>query len=334
MQQSRNTLFVQLEGVKSFFIKSDFLYLLIFHVTIKSVAIYMRKFQMHKGEKTELDISFNDDCNLEHSFSKIFSLKSPNIVLWYIGAKGLRVSCAKFYKENIIDHVLENNPSAVFWLVDLTAWGALKDKNSSICNFSSISNIIDNFNQPRIKCLKSSEFFNKIKLITDKEVISHFQSSLSDPHVWSSSADFDDNDISVGDLFQNDCQLLSNFYDRNASKSYSMLQYLEGCFLVEEISKRVYLEKNNRDIEIVFFLPNNERKYYQHAQDHFASDIQFAVKNSLGKFSRELKISINFFSFKYGENEHCRPYNAKGKNFRKNQFILQYITSMNQDEKK
>lgn len=281
------------------------------------------------NESLGLTVTFHGNFEVNEAVTKVSHLDSPDIVIWYIGTSGLKESCARFYQREIIDPILTNSSRSIFWLVDLTAWSALKDKNSSISNYSSISEKINGFCDFRIKCFKSSDFFGRIECINNIDFISYFQRALSRNSLWINSKDFKDNDIYVKDVFGSNCNLMSVFNDRMASKSYSMLQYLEGCFIIEEIVMENVLIRKKSDIQIVFLLPNDETKYYQCDSESFIKDIRFTLLNSLRDLFGKLKISVDFFSFNYGESSICRPYNSRGKNLRKNELNLRDITLVN-----
>ena len=70
-----------------------------------------------------------------------------------------------------------------------------------------------------------------------------------------------DYSISLRETFQDNCPVASDWYDVDNSKCYSILQYLEGCLLVEDAIDQN--KQHNEDIQIVFVLPNDEIKYYK-----------------------------------------------------------------------
>ncbi len=91
-----------------------------------------------------------------------------------------------------------------------------------------------------------------------------------------------------------------------------MLQYLEGCLLVNQIVDQTMHQSGQKCIQIFFVLPNDEIKYYQDATDAFAKDIEFLMTQLHDSIMDEIKIIINFAPFQYGDYIHQRPYNDPG----------------------
>ncbi|MES2273151.1 MAG: hypothetical protein V4487_03045 [Chlamydiota bacterium] len=267
-----------------------------------------------------LTVKYDKELNISQIIDKIGNLNAPHIILWYIGTSGLKKWGAEFYRDLLITPILNINEKATLWLVDLTAWGALKNPKISIKKYSNHATTIDNLNNERINCIKSSDIFNKIKSITEQHIINYLEKALSRNFIWQASANIPSNHLNIRDLFENSCCLLSKFYDFTTSKSYSMLQYLEGCLLVEEIiHKTLNKVTDEKEIQIVFALPNDEIKYYQDETNCFEKDLKFIISNLHNKKTNDIKITVTFFSFKYGEFSHQRPYNAPGKTLKKNE---------------
>jgi hypothetical protein len=259
-----------------------------------------------------ITIEYRERVPLAQMAAEIAQMASPHVLLWYIGINGLKKEAARFYRESIIDPIVEGKGNAQFWLVDLTAWGALRNPNITVNTTSSLVDKIEGFGIQNVKCIKSSETFNKMQAINDQPVVERFQKALQGGFVHKASQEFPDSQIKIKDLFT--CPIVSPCKEMDASKCYSALQYLEGCLLIDQI---VHGCPKGEKIEIVFALPNDELKYYQDETNAFQKDVEFLLNH---RYGNELKdVQVIFYSFEYGEDVHHRPYNAPGKVFNKNE---------------
>jgi hypothetical protein len=198
----------------------------------------------------------------------------------------------------------------------LSAWGALKNPQISINTTSSLVEKIEGFGIQGVNCIKSSETFAKMQDIKDQVIVEHFQKALQRDFVHRASWDFPESQIKVRDLFNQECPVASACYDKDASKCYSALQYLEGCLLIEQVVQESLKKRPGEDIEIAFVLPNDELKYYRDETNAFQKDVEFLLNHRYGK---ELNVKVTFYSFEYGEDVNHRPYNAPGKVIHKNE---------------
>lgn len=92
----------------------------------------------------------------------------------------------------------------------------------------------------------------------------------------------------------------------DAAQTYSAFQYLECCLIIS----RLVADQSNSydDLDIIFCLPNDEPKYYNHNLNDLLTDISSISKhNPIASTSR--KISVQFMPFTYGESLLDRPYN-------------------------
>jgi hypothetical protein len=254
-------------------------------------------------------VNYNDVSDISKIISQINDVENPHIVLWYIGTNGLKKSSVAFYRQ-LIAPIYTNNFNAIFWLYDLTAWGALKNPNLSIIKRSRHVQKISDMDSNRIKCLTAADIFNKMRLITDQQIINYLGNALSRKFIWQASLNACLSGIMIKTLFKNNCPLLTKYYDYDANRGYSMLQYLEGCLLIDEIVKIVLHPFNQKDLQIFFVLPNDEIKYYKDETNAFKKDIEFLINHLHNFESNEIKVIINFFPFKYGNLAHERPYHG------------------------
>lgn len=251
---------------------------------------------------------------------------SPHLVLWYIGPEGLKKEGVKFYKDNILNPVLSQNENARFCLVDLTAWGAFKKENRSINLSSSCSSVIDDFPGGRISCIKSSQLLNKIQCPEDEEIANHFRLALRRDFLQNLSKKFPHIGVQLGNIFSESNSIAKEWGFLDVAKAYSMIQYLEGCFLVDEIVSKAAAVHECSEIEIVFILPNDEYKYYQDESNFFQRDIEFLISRRCRHVDiSQFNISVHFYSFQYGSDQKMRPYNTPGGVYKKSKLSFNNI---------
>jgi RimJ/RimL family protein N-acetyltransferase len=258
----------------------------------------------------QVSVKFVDGLPVEEIVDKIGHLKNPQVVVWYIGAYGLRKAGAEFYREALINPVLQENEGAMFWLVDLTAWGAFKHREHSVHKASCCCEAIDKLANHQIRCVKTGEIFKKMQAISDGEVIDYFKAALRRGFVHHSSRDFPNKGILVREVFKGDCPVMEEWFDHDVGKCYSVFQYLEACLLIEEI----FLQKKVRDLRVVFALPNDELKYYWDEEGAFQKDVAFLISRQCRALKwHHVDVKIKFLTFNYGIHKNQRPYNAPGK---------------------
>ncbi len=271
-----------------------------------------------------VQVEFMDGLSIQQVTEEINKLSAPQVIVWYIGCYGLRKTGVQFYKEFLISPILKGNTRATFWLVDLTGWNAFKNVSGSIYKTNSCADTIENFSDPRIKCIRSAKIFKKMQGL-DKELTDYFQKAVLKDFIRDPSKNFPDRNIRVGEIFSNNCPAMSNWFDSDVSKSYSAFQYLEGCLLIEEVFIEI-ANKATNNIEIVFPLPNDELKYYWDANRSFEKDVSFLICKRCKELNiNTFNIQIKFLAFKYGSQEHHRPYNAPGCILKKNDLSLEDV---------
>lgn len=242
--------------------------------------------------------------------SEIAKIQQPQVVLWYIGAYGLREQAANYYRKDLKE-ILDFPNQTECILYDLTAWGAFKFEEKRIDGFNANADKINEIAQTeqlRIKCFKASDFFNWLKNESDAKTCTYFkQTVLKRDFIFKKSEQFSEVNINIGQVFEKACPILADEYERDCSKSYSALQYIEGCYLVNRILEES-LSNTANEVNIVFALPNNEAEYYQDLSDSFAQDVKALLQEKLGDRIQK-KVNIMFYTFQFGKLSD-RPYNA------------------------
>ena len=63
----------------------------------------------------------------------------------------------------------------------------------------------------------------------EKDLVSYFRKSLQQDFIHDSSKNFPNVNVRVAEIFSDNCPVMTNWYDYDVSKTYSVFQYLEGC---------------------------------------------------------------------------------------------------------
>jgi hypothetical protein len=261
-----------------------------------------------------VEVEFVEGLSTHQVVNKISQLSNPQVILWYIGCRGLRETGMHFYRDFLISPILEST-AATLWLVDLTAWSAFSDPRCSIDKVSSCCSVIEKIANHRIKCIRSAEILKRIQKISPKTLADYFGKALRRNFISESSKHFPKKNILIKDIFPPNYSVISNWYDRDVSESYSVFQYLEGCLLVDEIfTQQISNNRETAELQIIFTLPNDEIKYYKDNKNSFQKDISFLITKRCDNLNiKNVHLSIKFMTFKYGSSLLERPYNAPGK---------------------
>jgi hypothetical protein len=263
--------------------------------------------------RCRVDVIFVEGLSTEQIVGEICALTNPQVILWYIGPFGLRRKGTEFYKDFLISPIFSRNRTTIFWLVDLTAWAALKRVQCSIDKSNGCCDKIEELSKKRIRCIKSSEIFKKMQAIRDKESLDYFAYALMRNFISASSKNFPNTNISLCKVFSNNCPIMTNWFEDDAGKSYSILQYLEGCLLVDEVFVEYTNMTNHKHLELVFALPNDELKYYRDSESSFQQDVKFLIeKRCIENDITDVHVKIKFLAFNYSSQKEHRPYNAPG----------------------
>ena len=177
----------------------------------------------------------------------------------------------------------------------------------------------------RIQTIHSAEIFTRMQGVSDEDLIKYFETALQRDFIRKSSEAESPTNITVGSLFHNECPILSLWYGTDAAKSYSTIQYLEAFFLIETIIQQHLIRNPTQDIQIALALPNDETKYYWDKTQAFQQDLELFILHRFPHLLEDIKISVIFFPFDYGNALYQRPYNAPGKVYKKSELSYQDI---------
>lgn len=275
-------------------------------------------------------VEFVEGLSTQQVVEIVADLENPQVILWYIGCNGLRETGVRFYKEALISPILRECSQAAFWLLDLTAWAAFKQPFRSIQRSSSCSRRINSFCNNRFTCISSSELFETLRNLSSIELTKKIKSIIKRDALWKQSEMYPKSNISIGELFLRNCPAIEGIYSSDASKAYSLFQYLEGCLLVCNLTNRLLSQKQADAIEVVFALPNNEIDYYLKDSSLFHQDLEFFLGQLCDPSdAKEVCVTVKMVGFNYGTRVSDRPYNAIGQVIKSNKLKFNSIAECN-----
>lgn len=235
----------------------------------------------------------------EDVIAKIASIEGPtDVYCWFEGPEGLSQSCINFMKKNIIIPLLEKKKDATICLYSLKSWkfeDVFKMERTALKT-----------NNKALEWVDSSDFFNYCA-DPSKGIAVWVERELPQKKwLYDLSKSKDLKNKTVQELFNNTKSLFSCIEELDVSQAYSLMQYIEGFYLVQR-SIRKGLELGQKKIEVVFALPNDEWKYYK----DFPNDIDAMLKAEFGSTLNKIEVNITFQFFKYTNNIKSRPYLSK-----------------------
>lgn len=280
----------------------------------------------HSTKPCVTKVEFIEGLSTQQVIEIVTGLESPQVILWYIGCNGLREAGVQFYKEALISPILRECAQAAFWLLDLTAWAAFRQPFGSIQRSSSCSKRINSFCHDRFTCISASELFEMLQNLNGIELIKQIKGIIERDALWKQSEIHPKSNISIGELFSSNCPAVEEIYSSDASKAYSLFQYLEGCLLVCNLTNRLLSQKQTNAIEVVFALPNNEIDYYLKDSSLFHQDLEFFLNQLCDPSgAKGVCLAVKMVGFNYGARMSDRPYNAIGQVIKSNKLNFSSI---------
>lgn len=273
-------------------------------------------------QNIDIKVSFEEGLSTESICRKMLTTQNAHLVLWYAGPYGLKEGAVDFYKKHFLS-VIASGCKNTTWLYDLIGWSAFQNPKGKITSSSAVLSNVEEFKMATIKCIKSSEIF-KSMIDLQNPTLDELKARLVDRQfVWEPSKNFENKGITLGSVFKNHCPLFESFYDADTSKSYSLVQYAEGFFVIEKVLQSC--ENTDEPVTIVFGLPNDEAKYYKDENESFQKDLHFFLQSRNSIKPTVKKVNIMFLCFNFGENVTHRPYNIPGKVVKKIQDPKQIV---------
>lgn len=281
--------------------------------------------------KERIRIQFSSDvCTPEEVVQRVASIQGPvDLYTWYEGTQGLPKRGAKFMKECIFQPLYLRKNEIKFWLYSLRAWDFKKDLNR-MADSNPLGEVINTINQASIACIQSASFFRYCTEVSKESGLYAYLSQALPAKAWLFKL-FDCNPSSgstVADLFKNKNSLFDCIKELDLNVAYSSMQYVEGYYLIQK-SVREALLKNQKKIEIVFLLPNDESKYYQDYQEEIAKLLIIDFGAALG----DLQINIAFHFFVYGNSVNCRPYSERQGGKVKPEEVISYFDFLSEQSR-
>lgn len=223
---------------------------------------------------------------------------NPQMIAWYIGESGITKGGAQFYQDEIFNRFKSVKTPHKFHLYDLVAWQGLRNKTSSIASKSKMAEHIDSLNNPHFSSIHSADFLKDIMQEDNESVITYTRDTiLRNPHLFIHSAERKETGIKLKEVLP--AKSLEPIHHLDTAHTYAALQYLEGIFLTKQIALKDAGNKHN----IIFFLPNDEYKYY--VSEQIEADMNALVKD---KIPADSHIDATFNCFKFGRSIAERPY--------------------------
>lgn len=261
---------------------------------------------------------FSDPCPPAEVVQNLASIEGPvDVYCWYEGPKGLLKSCALFMQKSIFEPLFyARKKDTKLCLYSLKEWDF--SKNITMMSASnSVGEALNRINRAFVECIYSSAFFQYCAQVAPESAFYTYLNEELPKKEWlrELSAGQREKGIKVAAIFNNQSSLFDCIKDWDVSAAYSLIQYVEGYYLIQK-SIRNGLLKGQSKIEIVFVLPNDEGKYYFDKEKKcvdFSKDIESMLQRDselqreFGEALKVTEINVTFCFFKYGKGKSLKP---------------------------
>jgi hypothetical protein len=248
---------------------------------------------------------FSEPCSPELIVKQLASIEGPvDVYFWYEGSQCLPQSGAVFMKEQVFDPLYKLKQDAKLCLYSLRAWD-FKKNITTMPSSTPIGEAINRINTAAIECIYSSSFFQYCMKASKESGLYAFINDELPKKTWlfKLSETQRKSGTTISSFFKDRSSLFDCIKDLDISSAYSLMQYIEGYYLIRESVKKG-LSKGEKKIEIAFVLPNDESKYYL----DLPKDIEKMLQLDFGKELTGVEINISFRFFQYGDSVISRPY--------------------------
>jgi hypothetical protein len=255
-------------------------------------------------ERIQLRI-FSEPCSSELIVKQLASIAGlVDVYFWYEGSQCLPQSGAVFMKEQIFDPLYELKQDAKLCLYSLRAWD-FKRNIATMASSTPLGEAINRINTAAIECIYSSSFFRYCTQVsTESDLYAFIRDELPKKEwLFKLSETQRKSGTTISAFFNDRSSLFDCIKDLDVSSAYSLMQYVEGYYLIRESVKKGLLNGQKR-IEIAFVLPNDESKYYV----DLPKDIEKMLQLDFGKDLTGVEVNISFRFFQYGGSVTSRPY--------------------------
>ncbi len=255
-------------------------------------------------EKIQLRI-FSEPSSPELIVKQLASIEGPvDVYFWYEGSLCLPQSGAVFMKEQFFNPLYKLKGDVKLCLYSLRAWDFKRNINT-IASSTPLGEVINRINAAAIECIYSSSFFRYCTQVSAESDLYAFIRDELPKKEWlfKLSATQKKSGTTISAFFNERSSLFDCIKELDLSSAYSLMQYVEGYYLIQESVKKGLLNGQKR-IEIAFVLPNDESKYYA----DLPKDIEKMLQLDFGKDLIGVEVNISFQFFQYGDSITSRPY--------------------------
>lgn len=267
---------------------------------LPSMGLEMQK----PSERIQLRI-FSDPCLPEVIVKQLASIEGPvDVYFWYEGSQCLPRSGAVFMKKQIFAPLYKVKQDAKLCLYSLRAWD-FKRNITTMVSSTPLGEAINRINTAAIECIYSSAFFRYCSQVSiESDLYAFIRDELPKKEwLFKLSGTQRRSGTTINAFFNDRSSLFDCVKDLDVSSAYSLMQYVEGYYLIRESVKKGLINRQKR-IQIAFVLPNDESKYYI----DLPKDIEKMLQLDFAKDLIGVEVNISFQFFQYGDSVTSRPY--------------------------
>lgn len=258
-----------------------------------------------------VQLTINNRDSVESIVRQLNSTNGPlDVYLWYEGPRGgVPESGAEFIRAEIFDKI---NPREDLKLYpySLTAWSFDKSV-SDMPETTPLGTKINEISTKALECIYSTSFFRYCATPSEtREIYQYVQEALPKKRWLKDMSQTRPNKgKTVYEFFNNSGSLLDCIGHSDVNKAYSLMQYIEGYYLIQK-SVKIALRNKKKEITIAFVLPNDENKYYDTRRKGLglSRDLKPMLQKDFGEALKDIDIKVSFYLFNYGDNQGLRPY--------------------------
>lgn len=227
-----------------------------------------------------------------------------DLYTWYEGPALITKLGAQFLKENLFEPLYARKKDVKIWAYSLEAWNFLMSADAM--NETTLKGeLINKINKLFVECIYSSAFFKFCTQFNADDPLYQLVNRELPKKQWlvNLSAKRKPREIIVRDLLGDRPSLVDCIKTWDVAQSYSLLQYLEGYYLIREAIVRG-IDEGRKRIQVAFVLPNDEAKYYRDLPENLDRMLQAEFGDAL----KEVTLNVDFRFYKYGSQKSSRPY--------------------------
>jgi hypothetical protein len=242
---------------------------------------------------------------------EIKAIEGPvDVYTWYEGPSGLTSKGALFIRDEIVQPLTLDKRDVKICLYSLKGWDFFRNVGSMDAT-TPLGDQVNRINNVAVHCFFAASFFQYCSDRDQYESVYDFVCEELPKKGWllALSSDQLESGKKVYDFFDSKPSLFDCIREMDVKKAYSLMQYIEGYYLVRE------------KVEVFFALPNDEIKYYE---DDFVKDVQKMLALDFREVIESVEVNVKIRCFNYGDSLRARPYIDRGKKI-KPKDILDYL---------